>query len=66
MVSGKTGTRGVPSAQSRGRLAIDLGSAVEMQGNSCQCLLYVSFHFYFFNLFNMFFPQVLLLFKNIY
>lgn len=31
MVYGKSATRGVPSAQSRKRLAIDLGSAVEIQ-----------------------------------
>ena len=55
--------RGVPSAQSRKRLAIDLGSAVEMQGSFCQC----NFPFLFLSLFpNMFIPQVLLLSKNIY
>lgn len=60
MVYGKSGTRGVPSAQSRKRLAIDLGSAVEMQGNFCQYSLYVIFRFYFFHVFpNIFITQVL-------
>lgn len=48
MVYGKTGTRGVPSVQSCKRLAIDSGSAVEMQGSFCQYSLYVIFCFYFF------------------
>ena len=53
IVSGKNGTRGVPSAQSRKRLAIDLGSAVEMQGNFCQCSLSVSFRFHLFKFFSI-------------
>lgn len=51
MVYGKSATRGVPSAQSRKRLAIDLGSAVEIQGSFCQYSIYVIFRFYLFRFF---------------